>query len=99
MRERVVETYLRERVEALGGRAIKLQKLPGWPDRLVLFDDGGWRDTPFVKFVELKRPKGGHLSRVQKAVHLELFKLGHFVHTISTKQEVDGWLRQNGFED
>lgn len=60
--ERDIETKLRQRVEAAGGKCLKWV-CPGWsgvPDRIVLLP--GAR----VYFVETKRPKGGRISALQK---------------------------------
>ncbi len=96
MLESKVEKHLRQRVEALGGRAIKLQRLPGWPDRLVIIprsqDPKVYAGEPIMRFVELKRPKGGVLSRVQKAVHLEITALGCDVIVLSSQSMVDDWI-------
>ena len=60
--EKDVEQRLRKGVEGLGGRCMKLvsQGNNGMPDRLVLLPDGR------CVFVELKRPKNGRLSPVQR---------------------------------
>lgn len=52
MLEKQIEAKLRDRVEYLGGRAIKLPAnlYHGIPDRLVLMPGG------FAQFVEVKRP-------------------------------------------
>lgn len=96
MLENKVEKHLRQRVEALGGRAVKLHRLPGWPDRLVIIprsqDLKVYAGEPMIRFVELKRPKGGVLSRVQKAVHLEIMALGCDVIVLSSKIMVDNWI-------
>lgn len=60
--EREIEKKLREMVEAHGGRCLKWV-CPGWsgvPDRLVLLPGGR------IVFVELKRPQGGRLSKMQE---------------------------------
>lgn len=44
---------------ARGGRILKLQRLKGWPDRLLLYKRQ-------AILVELKRPRLGRLSPIQK---------------------------------
>lgn len=60
--EKDIEQKLRRTVEKHGGRCLKWT-CPGWsgvPDRIILLPGGR------VVFVELKRPKGGVLSPMQK---------------------------------
>lgn len=86
MRESVVEAYLRERIEALGGMCLKLMPMPaGTPDRLVLMPDGQ------VYLVELKQPKG-KLSAIQRERHRRLAAIGYTVAVLWNKEEVDLWL-------
>lgn len=88
MKEKPVEEHLRDRVKALGGLAIKIMpvSMTGLPDRLVLLPGG------IALFVELKRPKGGIVSPVQKVVHAKLEKMGHPVALLNTKEGIDAWL-------
>jgi hypothetical protein len=86
MRERAVEARLRRGVQAAGGIAVKLSKLPGWPDRLVLLPEAR------VYFIEVKRPKGGRLALHQRAAHALIRKLGFGVFVLSNPAEVDEWL-------
>lgn len=90
MREAPVEDHLRDEVKReLGGIAVKLNPfgLVGIPDRLVL---GPGR---LFAFVELKRPKGGVLSRKQARWHDRLRDWGFEVAVLNTKEKVDGWIR------
>ncbi len=60
--EKDIERKLKDLVEDLNGKCLKWT-CPGWrgvPDRIVLMPRGR------VYFVELKRPKGGKLSEMQK---------------------------------
>jgi hypothetical protein len=61
IRESLVEAELVARVEAAGGMCIKLQAIGrrGFFDRVVVLPGGR------VVFAELKRPRGGKLSRHQ----------------------------------
>lgn len=83
--EREVETYLRLRVKRLGGKCLKF--IPdfarGVPDRIVLLPGG------IVIWVELKRPRGGRLSVMQRACHAELRALGQRVEVAWSKEDVD----------
>jgi hypothetical protein len=54
----------------------------GWPDRIVALENGE------VLWVELKRP-GGVLSPLQVKVHSDLDTLGHKVHVVYSKEEID----------
>jgi hypothetical protein len=88
--EEVVEDALVGGVEALGGFCWKLRMpwFTGVPDRLVLLPGGR------VFFVELKRPKGGKLSRRQEIVHGQLKTLGFKVLTLNTVELVTCFLSQ-----
>ena len=90
MREISVENHLRQRVETLDGRCVKMVPL-GWvgiPDRLVILPGG------IAVFVELKKPKGGIVSRAQEAWHIWLEERGHWVETLWSRGEVDGFIRR-----
>lgn len=82
--ERDVESYLTERVEALGGQCIKHGQ-NGWPDRIVVLPGG------YVIWCELKRPKGKHTA-IQKYRKKILEKLGCTCAVCYTKAAVDGLL-------
>lgn len=91
VREREVEAYLRKRVEALGGECVKFHPddKPGYPDRIVMLPGG------ILVWVELKKPKGGKLSSLQKFRHEELRQLGQHVVVVWTKVDADwlvGWM-------
>lgn len=85
MKEHVVESYFVAHAKAHGGVAIKLVPtfFTGLPDRLLLLPGGR------AFFVELKKPKGGVVSPIQKRVHRMLATLGFPVHILSSKDEVD----------
>lgn len=70
--EKDIEGRLRRMVEHYGGKCLKFT-CPGWrgvPDRIVLLPGG------VVIFVEMKRPKGGELSAMQKWWARELIGMG-----------------------
>lgn len=84
MRESTIEAYLRERVKALGGVALKLSPagFAGLPDRLVLLPKAR------LWFVELKAP--GEAPRpLQVSRHRLLRGLGFQVLVIDSIQGVD----------
>ena len=87
-REASIEDYLRQRCEALGGVCIKLSPwgLRGVPDRLMVLSG------PRVVFVELKRPSGGVISKLQHWWRARLLALGCEHHFIKTRAEVDALL-------
>lgn len=81
-----VEDYLVEQVQARRGKALKLMRLRGWPDRLVLLPPGR------VCFVECKRPKGGRYEPGQERVGAWLTRNGYNWCLLKTRDEVDQWL-------
>lgn len=89
--EKDIESYLRKRVEQLGGRCLKFPAVfeEGIPDRLVIL--------PLNKiiFVELKRPKGGRLSPMQVYQIGKLRDLGCKVYVIKNKDEVEEMIQEN----
>lgn len=89
MRERDIETYLRERVKATGGRAYKFTSPgnAGVPDRLVLFPGGK------AAFAELKAP-GKKPTALQLAQGRKISNLGFPVVVIDSKQGVDDFVRK-----
>ncbi len=75
--EKDIEKKLREMVEKHGGLCLKWV-CPGWsgvPDRIILLPGGR------IIFTELKRPKGGKLSKLQKWWAKKLIDLG-FSHWV-----------------
>jgi hypothetical protein len=90
MREAPVEDHLRDTVKAVGGIAIKLNPLGyvGIPDRLVI---GPGR---LLAFIELKRPRGGRLSKKQARWHDRLREWGFEVETLNTKEAINEWIKR-----
>jgi len=88
--EKDIETYLVKRVESLGGKCLKFpaEYNEGIPDRLVILPKGN------IAFTELKRPKGGRLSEMQKYQHKKLRALGCKVYVVKTKEEADEMLKE-----
>lgn len=87
--EDTVESHLVKRVKALGGVAVKLMMLPGWPDRLVLLPGA------VILFVELKRPHGGKDEPRQPRVQAMLRGLGFTMLKLNTKEAVDAALEEH----
>lgn len=83
--ERDIERALVGAVKKAGGLCLKWV-CPGWsgvPDRIVLLPGGR------VIFVEVKRPKGGRLSELQKKWAKILMDLGFDYYTIWSKKELE----------
>lgn len=90
VREVRIETYLFEQVKAAGGYCIKLHPMGvvGIPDRLVLLPGG------VVVFCEVKKPKGGVVSRMQKVWADRLAGLGMNHRFVFTRDEVDALMKE-----
>jgi hypothetical protein len=87
--EKEIERKLRQAVEAQGGRCLKWV-CPGWsgvPDRIVLLPGGR------IYFVELKRPKDGKLSALQRKWREWLTLLGFSSWVIWTEAELACFLQ------
>ena len=83
-REVEIEKKLTETVKRHGGRCLKWV-CPGWsgvPDRIVLLPGA------HIFFVELKRPRGGRLSPLQRKWSEWLSALGFYYCTIWTVADV-----------
>lgn len=88
MRESVIERYLVNQVEAIGGRAQKFVS-PGRahvPDRIVLMP--GAR----IYFVECKAT-GETPNAGQMREHRRLLEMGFYVYVIDTLELVDAFIR------
>lgn len=90
MREAPVEDHLRDRLKEIGGIAIKLNPLGyvGIPDRLVL------GPNRLLAFIELKRPRGGRVSKKQARWHQRLREWGFEVGVLNTKEAIDEWIER-----
>lgn len=89
--EAAIEKYLDDEVTRRGGMTIKLtpEGRRGIPDRLVLLPGG------VVLFVELKRPRGGVVAKLQKMWQSALTRLGFPATYAKTKEDVDALLREH----
>jgi hypothetical protein len=82
--EKEIERQLVAMVSRHDGRCLKWV-CPGWsgvPDRLVLIPGG------HIYFVELKRPKGGRLSAMQRKWRDWLMRLGFMYCVIWSEDDV-----------
>ena len=85
--ERDIERALVRKVKRRGGYCLKWV-CPGWagvPDRIILLPGGR------VCFVELKRPKGGQLSELQKWWAKKLINLGFHYDQIWDYDDLQLW--------
>ena len=85
MKEKNVENHFVWAVERLGGKTYKFASpgRKGVADRIACLPDGStW-------FVELKKPKGGRLSELQKLFAAEMARLNQRYMCIWTKEQVD----------
>jgi len=83
MKENQIETYLREQVKTLGGKAYKFVSPgnAGVPDRILLIPPG------IIIFVETKAP-GKDLKPLQAAIKRKFEALGFRCEKIDTKEQV-----------
>ena len=84
MLEKFLEQKLVRRVKVAGGMCLKWSSpgAAGVPDRIVLLPGGR------VVFVEMKRPKGGRLSKLQKWWASELTDLGFTYNCIWNENDL-----------
>ena len=82
--EKSIEAYLVKKVTEVGCLCLKYSNpnMIGYPDRLVVEPNG------FVEWVELKS-KGRKPSPIQVVRFDELRRLGHTIHVIDSKDDVD----------
>ena len=88
MLEKELEKYLVELCKKEGYWCLKFTSpsTAGVPDRIVLTRFGTY-------FAELKRPKGGRLSRLQDATFKKMKTYGNNVTTIRSKEDADRFVR------
>ena len=85
--ERAIEAYLDKKVRIKGGATYKFAPLvAGNPDRIVLIPHGP------IHLVELKAPDGA-VRPDQALWHARARKIGHYVHILSSKSDVDDFVR------
>jgi len=89
VREKAIETYLRDQVRKVGGAAMKWVSPgnSGVPDRIVFLPGGR------VVFVELKAP-GKKPTQLQLVQHERLRALGQDVRVIDSREGVDGLVKE-----
>lgn len=89
MRESKIEKSLKDKVEDMGGVALKFVSpgMAGVPDRIVLIPNEK------VVFVELKAP-GKKLRPIQLKRKSQLENLGFKVYLIDSLQGVDSFVRE-----
>ena len=91
MLEARIEDYLSQRVIDAGGMVAKMVPVvAGLPDRLVILPGG------VIKLVELKSPTG-RLRPVQVAWHKKAAKRGVRVPVLSSRAEVDQFMKGEGY--
>lgn len=88
MRERDIETYLRNEIKKIGGKAYKWESPgnAGVPDRIIFLPNGQ------VHLVELKAP-GKKPTALQLAQHRKLSQLGQQVYVLDSKEAVNGFIQ------
>lgn len=94
MREKEIETILREEVRRLGGKAYKWVSPgnDGVPDRIVIFPN----QRPI--FVELKS-ETGRLTRVQQSQIKKLQQLGQYVVVVIGVRGLAQFFRDSGYTE
>lgn len=87
--EKAIEKYLSQRAKEAGMICLKYTNpsMAGFPDRLLALPDG------YVVWVELKsrRCRPGALQLLR---HKQLRAMGHEVHVIDSKEEVDNLINE-----
>jgi hypothetical protein len=85
VKESAIEAELIRRVEEIGGIAEKVTVIGrrGFFDRLIVLPGGE------TLYVEVKRPKGGRISKHQRARHAKYSDLGARVAIVKTMADID----------
>ena len=88
MREKDIESYLRDKVKEIGGKAFKFISPgnSGVPDRLICLPGGK------MAFVELKAP-GKKSTALQEKQQNYLRSLGFYVQVLDSITGVDNFIR------
>lgn len=87
LKEDAIEQYLDLCIRRRGGLTYKFAPLvAGNPDRIVLAPHGA------IHLVELKAPHG-EVRPDQRLWHERALKAGHYVHILSSKSDVDDFVR------
>ena len=88
VREAEIEKYFAWAVASIGGKTFKFKSISqrGVADRIACLPNG---DTWFV---EIKRPKGGHLSPLQELFSDEMKLLCQKYACLWTKEDVMQWI-------
>lgn len=83
--ESEIERYFIAQVKARGGWSFKfvIRGFRGLPDRLNFMPEGR------LLLCEVKRPRGGRVSTIQKYVHKKLRELGFPVYLANTRGRID----------
>jgi hypothetical protein len=93
IREEVIETYFKGQVRLRRDRCTSRKFISpgtrGVSDQLCIWG----HPLCTVEFVELKPPEGYALQKEQTREHQHMEKLGHKVHTLYTKADVDEYFR------
>lgn len=87
--EKYIENCLKDKIELMGGKCIKIMPLfnKGFPDRMVLLPGGG------ISFVELKNGNKGRTSKPQRIWISILKRLGFDAVVLKSKEEIDEYCR------
>lgn len=87
MTEKQVENRLLKGIRAMGGECFKWVSPGnnGVPDRIIMLTGKSW-------YVELKKPKGGKVSKVQEWRSRQFLKLGFEIIRLWTYEDVDMFL-------
>lgn len=89
MNEKLIEKTLREKVEKMGGLALKFSSpfFTGVPDRLIMMPGGR------IWFAELKSPGKGLADR-QRFVRNQFQSLGFRVRVIDSREKLNEFLHE-----
>ena len=90
MIEKEVEDYFVWKVAMLGGKSYKFKS----PNQRGVSDQVACMVNGHTWFVELKRPKGGKLSELQKLFARDMLGLNQKYALLNTKEQIDEWAKQ-----